>query len=211
MSDRLCGYCRQGGHTANKCELKNGQIHDILAHAAGERKYMHDLLLRNGYGIGAILRAKSDYTGEEKIYVIRSHENLFMYVSMYDQRNIKYEKGVRVTLNSASRVRHSMRVTNGHFLRYYHLDRLLIPCSPIDDLASSTFCNVAIGMLAHRPDNYRAGYESDYYSRRHANIECPSDETDIDERAYMSPIYIPERLGKSPSGDRKLMTPIKTW
>lgn len=204
MSERRCGYCRSGNHRADKCEILKGQRYAIQRHQYGEKVALHQLMLRNGIGVGAIL----DFAhGDDKpqVHVIRSMKENFNHYNnnFLEYRPIKYQKSVRSVLKSYTGINHSPEQKDNDFVRWDHQLAFYVIASPMDNLRETNYGIIALCKLQHPPlDNpWHSEARNNYYAERSAKILSPSDETDIDEREYFSePFIIHTRLGKDSRG-----------
>ncbi len=97
MSERRCGYCRDYGHTANKCVAKESLRQAIAHHVLNERRRQSEILTAAGFGVGAII---CDGNDESKLFLIENHNHTTRRNDLFDYRQVKYSKEVRITLQS---------------------------------------------------------------------------------------------------------------
>lgn len=118
MASRLCGYCRMGGHRADKCDIKLEHIKEALSHTPKERKFILDSLPKLGFGLGATFRMRNWYNSHDVTCTITGHE--WISELQYTQfKKIKYSKQVKI-IQKESFVRIGDSVLNadnqyGHF------------------------------------------------------------------------------------------------
>lgn len=197
---RHCGYCREIGHTSNICRQRLGQIDAIRYHASRERKAVHDMLLRNGLGIGAIIRQK--YYGDAgkecvitslKDSVIEGWDNLVEYSI------VKYRKSVRSRLRSWTGIQHA---DTTDLVSYVNVNRMYIRCRSLEDMTDNTYAIFYMSELPQPPEWAAAQKEKPgfFMVGSSSEILCPSDETDVIAEDFMRPVMIHDRLGKSASG-----------
>lgn len=205
MATRRCGYCRDYNHRADKCTVMSNQIAAVRAHVYGERMAIHDILTRNGYGVGCILEGPDGV-----VYTIRSlRDSLRSPVSNYvEWRNIKYQKSVRSTLKSVSGIRHH-NGDAGDLIRYDHQSHLYIYMNPLNDLNGYNYGVISLGKLSDPPNNPLINREFDYYNNRHVKVLSPSSDTDMTEQDFMESFRLHERLGKDDRGYGKIVLPLK--
>ena len=96
MAGRLCGYCRQEGHRADSCAEKAGIRNQILAHTPRERKFILDLMVKNGWGEGATFILKDWYNNNTHTYVLIDADFIRRW-QFGAQKRIKYSKQLRFT------------------------------------------------------------------------------------------------------------------
>lgn len=207
---RACGYCREIGHTQNKCERKRWQIESILRHTAGERKGLHDLLLRNGIGVGAIFRQNS--WGQEKEYVVTSMRNTIpdSFDAVVEYRIHKYKKSVRATLRCWTDGKHLAGEPDGYFIQRSHIDRIYVGCRDLNDMGSSQYCMFWVTKLEVRPEwtSKMVGQYYGYGGGEQPTILCPSSETDLADSDFMGKTRLHDRLGDNPLSGNNLWDPI---
>lgn len=185
MSSRKCGYCRDVGHMSNVCPVRLGQIDDIKRHYVGERRALHEMVVRDGLGIGSIFKMK-DYADNMFICTIRSHNSIVDNNSFIDSRDMRYMKSTRITYNAYSRVKH----TNSEESRFNHYSErawFYLVINPLDNMARNMYMSVGI---ATREDG------TSYINYQFSNIEMlsPSNDTDMNSDMYYRPYYLPRRL-----------------
>lgn len=203
---KLCGYCRGFGHRSNKCEVKNEQITAVRKHVYLEKVALHKLLLKNGLGVGAILGGD-----RHSPHVIRSLKEIFLDYnnSFVDFSNVKYKKSVRSYLKSYTGIRHhdmSPATSETGWLRYTDMSYLYLICSPLDNLAHSTYEVFSLSDLKYPPSH---GATSGYYAGSSINVLDPSEETDINETDdFYKKFALHIRLGETPEGRTLFVDPI---
>lgn len=209
MSSRLCGYCREVGHNAGKCERKQWQIDSILRHTAGERKAFHDLLLRNGIGLGAILRHREYGTADSREYVVTSMKDCVSdrFDALVEYRIHKYKKSTKATLRSWTGVNHITGEPDGYYVNRANVDRIYLTARPFDDMSSNVYLMMYVSRFDHKPEWASRVDISRYYSGEPAQILCPSSDTDMTDEDFLQPVRIAERLGKDQRGYGLMMKP----
>lgn len=209
MSSRLCGYCRETGHNASKCERKQWQIDSILRHAAGERKAFHDLMLRNGIGLGTILRHTDYGATSSREYVVTSMKDIITerFDALTEYRIHKYKKSTKVTLRSWTGINHIAHEPDGFYINMQHVDRIYLTARPLDDMSSNIYLMLYVSKLDHRPEWASRVDYSRYYSAEPAQILCASSDTDMTDEDFLHPVRIAERLGKDQRGYGLMLKP----
>lgn len=202
---RACGYCREVGHVSTRCHRLTGQIESIRRHVGGERHALHNLMLENGLGVGAIIR-HSYYNDNPTEYVITSlRESIGMTFDVgIDWRIHKYKKSVQSSLRSWSGANFLTADPDGYFVRRYNSDRFYIGCRELNNMGRVQYLTFFVSGLAAPPQWARA---ADIH--RYSNppvVLCPSSDTDIRPEDLNFKILLHDRLiGKD--GNR-YVTPI---
>ena len=96
MASRLCGYCRQDGHRADKCGEKAGVRTAILTHMPKERKFVLDTMVKNGWGEGATFVLLDWYANKTRTYVLTGADFIKRW-NFGAQKRLKYSKQLRFT------------------------------------------------------------------------------------------------------------------
>lgn len=96
MAGRLCGYCRQDGHRADKCGEKASVRSQILTHVPMERKYILDTMVRKGWGEGATFIQMDWYNNKSRTFVITGAD-FIKHWNFGAQKRVKYSKQLRFT------------------------------------------------------------------------------------------------------------------
>lgn len=94
MSSRLCGYCRQQGHRADKCEEKANVRKEILTFVPQERKFVLDTMVKRGWGEGATFVVSR--WGTSTTYVLHNADFITKW-QFGTQNRVKYSKQLRFT------------------------------------------------------------------------------------------------------------------
>lgn len=94
MSERKCGYCRDEGHIKRNCSMLHEQRRTLFTHVVANRKRIYKELIESGYGVGALVEAKS-YNGSFKGIITTFANSIPLYES-YNTKRIKYSKQVRI-------------------------------------------------------------------------------------------------------------------
>lgn len=207
--ERNCGYCRESGHRADKCRIKEEQIISIRLHLYNERAALHNIMLENGLGVGAIIRPP----GQEP-HVIRSvADSLKAYANHFiEWYNIKYERSVRSSLKSYSGINHNPQFINNKYVRFNNQTGFYIVCSPLSNLANDTYAVISFCALANPPLNNPQSMldKNSYYGSRSCEILSPSDSTDVDNNMFMEQFRLHSRLGKSRDGYGVAVMPLQS-
>jgi len=196
MSDRLCGYCRNEGHTMPRCPKRLGIIDAIRTYVPQERKRIAALLARNGYGNGALIEILTGYgEPEKKLCIVENivpHDVSDIHVTYYAQRR---SKQVRTTIQSVSGV-HS---ENTHWLNIDFMDRksVEITASPLDNMRIKLTGYIPLDGLEYPPENRtRESLQDNYRWYEPVTLVSPSYQCDIDDADLLSDIYVHKRLDK---------------
>lgn len=96
MAGRLCGYCRQDGHRADKCGEKAGVRTAILTHVPKERKFILDTMVKNGWGEGATFVQIDWYANKSRTFVLTGADFIKRW-QFGAQKRVKYSKQLRFT------------------------------------------------------------------------------------------------------------------
>lgn len=103
MSDRRCGYCRMFGHTKPGCPERLQTIYSIKDHVQKQRIGIVNMLTMNGYGVGGIVEAYNNLSGDYTHCVV-TQDSLDSactnYNHFFSARNVKYHKNVYVVYNN---------------------------------------------------------------------------------------------------------------
>lgn len=95
-TNRLCGYCRQEGHRADKCSEKEKMRIDILSHTPQERKWTLEYMAKQGFGEGCTFYFGHSWSSTSGTFIITdpSFVRNWQFGAM---RKIRYSKQVRFT------------------------------------------------------------------------------------------------------------------
>ena len=96
MASRLCGYCRQDGHRADKCGEKAAIRNEILTHVPMERKFILDTMVRKGWGEGATFVQMDWYNNKFRTFIITGAD-FIKHWNFGAQKRVKYSKQLRFT------------------------------------------------------------------------------------------------------------------
>lgn len=97
MAGRLCGYCRQDGHRADKCAEKAAIRNEILTHVPKERKYILDTMVKNGWGEGATFIQMDYYNNNKSRTFVLTSADFIKHWNFGSQKRVKYSKQLRFT------------------------------------------------------------------------------------------------------------------
>lgn len=208
MGGKLCGYCRELGHNARVCHHKAAQILGIRRHVAGERRALHDLLVLNGYGVGAILQTTT-YGGKQEQYVITTMNDVVTdnFENMVDWRIHKYRKSVRSSLRSWTGVNHLGHEADGYFITFHNADRVYLSCRALNDMSRKAYAMVYLSKLPN-PPLWTKDVKPGFYAAEHTEVICPSHDSDVDPSLYLRPYRLHERLGKDDRGYGITVNPV---
>ena len=189
---RLCGYCRERGHTMPDCPIRIGQIEDMRRHMVGEKRALHKLVIDNGLGIGCILRFK-DWRDTEHLCTVRSHNALFEHNVFVDSVQLKYSKAVRLTFNSFTGRKHAFA---GESKYNHHSSRVwfYMTANPLDAMSSGIYVTFSM----KHDDEYASKID---FEQSGVELLAPSNDTDIPASQYLNGYYLPHRL-VGPKGQR---------
>lgn len=188
---KLCGYCRLPGHTMPKCELRNNQIGVLRRHVGRERLNLATMLRDSGFGNGALVQGYSYQYGENTTMIVTDfNESVPHYQNpMWDSRNMKYTKKVRMTLRTITGTLNEELpddITRVFPEGFYVVAR---PLDNVNDTYSCYFriCDLSTSKRTDKPH---------YYSwNRHSLMIAPSTDGDVDMDMVMTPFKLPDRLG----------------
>lgn len=95
-TNRLCGYCRNEGHRADKCPDKEKMRVDILSHTPRERKWTLEYMAKQGFGEGCTFLFGYNWSNVSGTFVITdpSFVHNWQFSAM---RKIRYSKQIRFT------------------------------------------------------------------------------------------------------------------
>lgn len=190
MSDRLCGYCRQPGHTSAKCNVLNDQVEFILRFTGTQRKVMHRALLSRGAGVGAIVTYRDYWSGANREGLIPTHDFLKQY-SFVDYKKLKYKKSVRATLSCYGEIP-TIPDHLTDYIRIVHRGRIDVPVYRLSDMSET-----AVACISINPNEKVQAWEYRYNSE----VLSPSEDTDVTDDILRGHVHIHDRLitGKNPS------------
>lgn len=193
MTDRLCGYCRQTGHTMPKCDLRNNQILTIRRHVGRERLELARALIRSGFGAGALLQSYDWECGEDTtMIIVDPNQSVTDYHnSCWETRNVTYSKRVRITLTSTLGASDD-GLPEGVYMRL--ADTFYVQARPLENVSRETACCLRIvdleGLNRKPPAHY-------YSWNRYAKLLVPSYDGEINMDILNATFRLPPRLGGS--------------
>mgnify|MGYP003334968397 CR=1 FL=1 len=201
---RKCGYCREMGHVASKCHVKNREIETLRRHVGEERKRILEILIANGAGVGAIV-AGHHYNVEGEVPCFVTQEALNSAISLwtnslFTMNNMKYCKRVRVDLNTFSGVLEP-DIDNFRFMHQYNI---ALDAIPLD--TSLDACRVHLPITVLRKGTEGNKYHNampTYTWQRHGSILSPSYEGEIDMKAVGMAFTVSNRLV-----DKSILRPL---
>lgn len=201
MSERRCGYCRDFGHTVPNCRKRELQRQAIARHVYGERKLVHQRLLDNGFGVGAILQDTSD---ENKLFIIESlsGNNMMRSGELFEDRNVKYSKEVRITLRSVGQYIHYHIPDMAMVVEKRRNPWITLRVTDLSDMSNGYYASVCGKQLGF--DDAPAASFSWYHDVR---VVAPSSDTDATEDDFNAAFYMPLRLLKG-KRERQLTKPL---
>lgn len=201
---KRCGYCRMYNHTAPKCPTKLNMLNTAQRHVGRQRKDLAEILVKNGYGIGALLKVFS-YQANDWVPCMVTQESLDSVVTntFIEWNTIKYSKRVSMRLMnySGNSVVPDGVEFNDMFVMSHHT--FYITVTPMQTGITDLHANLFIGELPNGPNaNRNVTNKSawDYY----AELLAPSDEGYVSEEAMQRKFAVHDRLG----GDVRWHSPI---
>lgn len=184
-SSRLCGYCRQEGHQATKCEVKQSHVNEIVNHTKGERKFLIDMMVKNGMGLGATIMF-ANYGGYPNETFILTTADWVKDIHCVSQKRVRYSKQVKVTPKRLiDRIGDSLLAE-----QYGYINAQMLSM----DASEMRNVNLWIRGVCH-PITLKDGTEIDPSGNRNIYIISPSHEPyDLIEADYGKNIQIHKRL-----------------
>lgn len=99
MADsRKCGYCREIGHARPVCPTLHAQRRKIFDHAVSQRKRVYKEMVVAGYGVGAMIEAKSYNSNVRGI--ITGYAGGIDRMDTYSMNRVRYSKQVNVVYHT---------------------------------------------------------------------------------------------------------------
>ena len=68
--NRKCGFCGEEGHTRRTCSHRKIKVAEQLKKTLDVRKRVADRMIDDGFGPGALIKVKNQYTGDESMAVV---------------------------------------------------------------------------------------------------------------------------------------------
>lgn len=190
---KRCGYCRLYNHNASNCEAKKNLVIDIRKHVGVQRRDLSELLVKNGYGIGALVHAYSYEAGQEVACLV-TQESLdsISRITPVDYYNVKYSKRTQARFYDVSG--NSARSADEHatyYLRpefYFYVTPMQVGLRPVAALVHVSDLKVGPNNNKHKDSN-RSTWE------HYCSLLAPSNDGYISEEALNKPFLLTERLG----------------
>lgn len=95
---KMCGYCRQEGHRADKCEEKKNIRIKILTHTPKERKWTLEYMVKQGFGEGCVFRIFNGYTNTAKTVMLTNPDFVINW-QFCIMKKVRYSKQIRLVTN----------------------------------------------------------------------------------------------------------------
>lgn len=194
---KQCGYCRMVGHDVRGCEIKKNQILTIQRHIGRERKTLHDLTVSNGYGVGAMVQART-YRGVEPCVItslVDTFKGNLYYNTEVEWRMHRYRKSVCATLSwwSGEKLDYGLNVPDD-YVRFKIVNHMAIVVRPLNDLSDHLFATVDLNNFSGRTkmDDRFSGY----WGSNFCTLLAPSNDTDVTSEHLTETFQIHERLTK---------------
>lgn len=211
--EKNCGFCRGPGHTKSKCSQLKAELNAIRIHVPAERKAIHDILLANGYGTGAIVNIR-EWGGDEKMPAVIPTMNFFSTnhrFDLIDLRKVKYNARDKVTLHSFSGNNFAAPYIpeapkNEILIRY--LESVKIPAYHLHDMSRTVYATVVFSDLLNVPDTRQKSL-SNYRWEETSELLSPSQDTDLELDLLLQNVRVSQRLLLKDQLD--MMDGIKSW
>lgn len=95
---RKCSWCRQGGHTKAKCEIRQGEMNSYIAENAKYRQEVLALMENMGMGYGALIvpkRSENREIDKEELCIITNIDWASVQLKAKDNRAVKAHNIIR--------------------------------------------------------------------------------------------------------------------
>lgn len=190
---KRCGYCRLYGHDVRGCETKAGILKTAAVHVGNQRQELAQLLIRNGFGVGALVNAYAYEAGEEVPCLI-TQESLDSVLrnNFVEFHNVRYSKRASTRMyDFVGRVMHSDEEHTFTVQR----PSLHIALTPMQTGIRQVYGNIHVSMLANglKWKDYPA--VTNYSWDHPCKLLAGSDEGSVSEKAMLQKFHIHDRLG----------------
>lgn len=203
-SDKRCGYCRVAGHNIAKCDVLIKQKELISTIIPYEKKAIHDTLLKNGVGVGAIVKVYMWHTSKYEECIIPSLKIFLDVDNMLEFRKVKYQKSTASTIRRVSTRENPYNP--GGLMRYGVITNFSVPVYCLSDMSETASAPFSFGKFEHKPDALQNHHPDYWEASRHTEVLVPSQDTDTQDSDFLHDILVSERLLSS----RRLKA-TKTW
>lgn len=195
MSNRLCGYCRAGGHTSRVCPTRLGQIEEMRRHVGRQRLELIQHLKSSGFGEGALVSGYDWGLGNNVTMMITDMNRAVAdyHNSLWESKNIKYSKQSRLTLRCiASTTPDSPLGTR--FVHYHSSNEFYVIARPLEAPNREVACYFRLNALTSCERSRHSDLR--YYSwERNSELLVPSYDGEIDMAIVNATFRLPDRLG----------------
>lgn len=195
MSDRLCGYCRNAGHTNRVCPTRLGQVEEMRRHVGKQRLELIKHLKASGFGDGAMISAYDWQLGNNTTMIIVDMNRAVAdyHNSLWESKNIKYCKQTRLTLRCITSTMPDSPL-GARFVNYLSNNEFYVIARPLEQPNREVACYFRLNALTSCDRSRDVNMH--YYSwERQSELLVPSYDGEIDMAIVNTPFLVPDRLG----------------